>query len=178
MDNTEETGEQNIVNIDSSSTGTDTSNGFPEVTPAPRQSLPKVRKAQMQEQEIAALQAQLRAKEHAEQDIATLQAQLQAREHELALTQRQVFDIMTQSSSPGLSFPEHAPYISFTMEEKVQQLQAEKARRDKELNEAIQYLEVKRLTEATPRRSLETPGPHRLHEKVQLQEDTLLQQRI
>ena len=78
MDNTEETGEQKIVNIDSSSTGTDTSNGFPEVTPAPRQSLPKVRKAQMQEQEIAALQAQLRAKEHAEQDIAALQAQLQA----------------------------------------------------------------------------------------------------
>ena len=85
---------------------------------------------------------------------------------------------MTQSSSPGLSFPEYAPYISFTMEAKVQQLQAEKARRDKELNEAIQYLEVKRLTEATPRRSLETPGPHRLHEKVQRQEDTLLQQRI
>ena len=76
MDNTAETGEQNIVNSDSSSTGTDTLNGFPEVTPAPRQSLPKVRKAQMQEQEIAALQAQLRAKEHAEQDMAALQAQL------------------------------------------------------------------------------------------------------
>ncbi len=42
MDNTEQTGEQNIVNIDSSSTSTDSSNGLPEVTPAPRQSLPKV----------------------------------------------------------------------------------------------------------------------------------------
>ncbi len=137
MGNTEQTGEQNIVNIQSSSTCTDTSHGFPEVTPAPRQSLPKVLKVKMQEQEIATLQAQLREKENAEQDIATLHAQLQAREHELALTQTQVYEIMTQSYSPGLSFPEHAPYISFTMEVKVQQMQAEKARRDKELNEAI-----------------------------------------
>ncbi len=105
----------------------------------------------MHEQEIAALQAQLREKEDAEQDIAALDAQLQAREHELVLTQRQVYEIMTQSSSPSLSFPEHAPYISFTMEAKVQQMQAEKARRDKELNEAIQYLELQHLTEATPR---------------------------
>ena len=55
---------------------------------------------------------------------------------------------------------------------------AEKARRDKELNEAIHYLEIQRITEETPRRSLETPGPHRLQEKVQRQQDLALQHKL
>jgi hypothetical protein len=79
----------------------------------------------------------LHAKEYDEQDIEALKTLLRDREHELALTQRQVYEIMTQRSSPALDFPEAPPYISFTMEAKIQQMQAEKAKRDKELQEAI-----------------------------------------
>ncbi len=89
IDNAEQTGEQNIVNIDSSSSTiqTDTSShGLPEVTPAPRNTIPRGLKASLQEQEIARLQAQLQAKEYDEQDIAALKAQLRDREHELTLT--------------------------------------------------------------------------------------------
>ena len=145
MDNAEQTGEQNIVNIDSSSSTiqTDTSShGLPEVTPAPRNTIPRGLKATLQEQEIARLQAQLNAKEYDEQDIAALKAQLRDREHELTLTQRQVYEIMTQQNSPALDFPEAPPYISFTMEAKIKHMQVEKAKRDKELQEAIQYLEL------------------------------------
>ena len=188
MENTEQATEHNIVNSNfesssstnfaSSSSTYDTSSGMPEVTPAPRSSLPKIVKSRLQEEEITALRAQLKTKEHDEQTIAALQAQLRAREHELTLTQRQVTDIMTQSSSPSTDFPDTPPYISFTLAEKIKQMTAEKARRDKELNEAIQYLEIQRLTEETPRRSLETPGPHRLQEKVQRQQDLALQHKI
>ncbi len=132
----------------------------------------------MQEQEIARLQAQLHAKEYDEQDIAALKAQLRDREHELTLTQRQVYEIMTQHHSPALDFPEAPSYISFTMEEKVKQMQVEKAKRDKELQEALQYLEVQRLTQESPRRTLETPGPHRLHEKAPRPQDIELQHKL
>ena len=151
---------------------------MPEVTPAPRSSLPKIVKSRLQEEEITALRAQLKMKEHEEQTIAALQAQLHAREQELTLTPRQVLEVMTQSSSPSTDFPDTPPYLSFTLEEKIQQMTAEKAKRDKELNEAINYLELKRITEATPRRSLETPGPHCLQEKAPRREDLLLQQRM
>ncbi len=90
-------------------------------------------KATLQEQEIARLQAQLQAKEYDEQDIAALKAQLRDREHGLTLTQRQVYDIMTQNNSPALDFPDAPSYISFTMEQKIKQMQAEKYQRDKEL---------------------------------------------
>ena len=132
----------------------------------------------MQEQEIARLQAQLQAKEYYEQDIAALQAQLRDREHELTLTQRQVREIMTQANSPALDFPEAPPYISFTMDEKIKQMQIEKAKRDKELDEALQYQEIQRLTQESPRRTLETPGPHRLHEKAPRLQDLELQQQL
>ena len=124
MEHTEQTTDNNIAhnanNIDSSSsTITDTSShGLPEVSPAPRNSLPRARKSQRQDQEIANLQAQLKAREYAEQDIAALQAQLRAREHELTLTQRQVLEVMTQNISPDTDFPETPPYISFTIDAK------------------------------------------------------------
>ena len=184
MEHTEQTTDNTIANnannIDSSSsTITDTSShGLPEVSPAPRNSLPRARKSQRQDQEIANLQAQLKAREYAEQDIAALQAQLRAREHELTLTQRQVLEVMTQNISPDTDFPETPPYISFTMEAKIQQMQAEKIKRDKELQEAIQYLEFQRLTEATPRRPLETPGPHKLQEKTTRPQEIELQQKL
>jgi hypothetical protein len=111
---------------------------LPEVTPAPRNTIPRGLKATLQEQEIARIQAQLHAKEYDEQDIETLKTQLRDREHELALTQRQVYEIMTQHSSPALDFPEAPPYISFTMEQKIKQMQAEKYKRGKELQEALQ----------------------------------------
>jgi hypothetical protein len=181
MDNTEQTTEHNIVNsnFDSSSSTQDTSMEIPEVTPAPRSSIPEVLKSKLQEEEIITLRAQLRTKEHEEQTIAALQAKLRAREHELALKHRQVSDVMTQNSSPVTDFPDTPPYIRYTMEEKIKQMTAEKkAKRDKELNEASQYLELQRITDATPRRSLETPGPHRLKEKAPRREDLLLQQRM
>jgi hypothetical protein len=185
MDNTAQTTEHSIsnivYNIDSSSStiATDTSShGLPEVTPAPRSTAPRGLKATLQEQEIARLQAQLQAKEYDEQDIAALKAQLRDREHELTLTQRQVYAIMTQTNSPALDFPEAPPYISFTMDEKIKQMQIEKAKRDKELNEALQYQELQRLTQASPRRTLETPWPHRLHEKAPRLQDIELQHKI
>ncbi len=65
------------------------------------------------------------------------------------------------------------------MEAKVQQMQMEKIKRDKELNEALQYLELQRLTAATPRRvTLETPGPHTMQAKTPRQQDIDLQQKI
>ncbi len=85
---------------------------------------------------------------------------------------------MTQHSSPALDFSAAPPYISFTMEAKIRQMQAEKAKRDTELQEAIQYLELQRLTQNTPRRILETPGPHRLHEKAPRPQDIELQQKL
>ena len=88
MDNTEQTSEQNIENIDSSSSTINTetsSHGLPEVTPAPRNTGPRGIKATLQEQEIARLQALLQAKTYDEQDIAALKAQLRDREHELTL---------------------------------------------------------------------------------------------
>ena len=100
MENAEQATEHNIVNSNfesssstnfaSSSSTYDTSSGMPEVTPAPRSSLPKIVKSRLQEEEITALRAQLKMKEHEEQTIAALQAQLRAREQELTLTQRQV----------------------------------------------------------------------------------------
>ena len=165
MDNTAQTTEQNMANIvnninsSSSTIDTDTSSHeLPEVSPAPRNTIPRGLKATLQEQEIARLQAQLQAKEYDDQHIEALKTHLRDREHELALTQRQVYEVMTQRSSPALDFPEAPPYISFTLEAKIQQLQAEKAKRDKELQEAIHYLELQRLTQDTPRRTLETPG--------------------
>ncbi len=104
---------------------------MPEVTPAPRHTATRGIKATLQEQEIARLQAQLQAKDYYEQDIAALKAELRDREHELTLTQRQVYAIMAQTNSPALDFPEAPPYISFTMEEKIKQMQTEKAKRDK-----------------------------------------------
>ena len=188
MENTAQTTEHsianivnNVNNIDSSSSTINTetsSHGLPEVTPAPRNTGPRGIKATLQEQEIARLQAQLQAKEYDEQDIAALKAQLRDREHELTLTQRQVYEIMTQNNSPALDFPDAPPYISFTMEQKIKQMQAEKYKRDKKLQEALQYLELQRLTQATPRRTLETPGPHRLHEKAPRPQDIALQQKL
>jgi hypothetical protein len=98
MENNAHTTDNNIANIvnniDSSSStiNTDTSShGLPEVTPAPRHTIPRGLKATLQEQEIARLQAQLHAKEYDEQDIEALKTLLRDREHELALTQRQVY---------------------------------------------------------------------------------------
>ncbi len=71
MEHTEQTTDNNIANIvsniDSSSStiNTDTSShGFPEVTSAPRQTIPRGLKTTLQEQKIARLQAQLHAKEY------------------------------------------------------------------------------------------------------------------
>jgi len=185
MENTAQTTEQNMANIvnninsSSSTIDTDTSpHGLPEVTPAPRNPIHRGLKATLQDQEIARLQAQLHAQENAEQHIEALKTHLRDREHELALTQRQVYEIMTQRSSPALDFPEAPPYISFTLEAKIQQMKAEKAKRDKELQEAIHYLELQRLTQDTPRRTLETPGPHKLQEKTPRPQDIELQQKL
>jgi len=127
--NAEQSSDNKIINIDSSSSDTSTSSyGTPEVSATGRPPLHRERKSRQQETQIA-----------------TLQAQLQQREDEFQRLQQHVLMIMTQESLTN-PFPTTPTYVEVEGKAVTQLhlLQQEMQQKEKEFRETLQYLDAQR----------------------------------
>ncbi len=111
-----------------------------------------------------------------EQTIAHLKARLEAREHELSELAGANQHLRECLPRLGLSYTPNLH--TEALEEKIQQLQNELQTNQRTFQATLQYVEQQKLADSSPRRSLNTPGPHKMQEKAARPDDVELQQKL